>query len=220
MNPTPDPGSVSAPPAAASDTRERILSAAEQLFAEQGFAATSVRDLSREVGLTPASLYNHFSGKQALYEAVLERGVHPLLVLLEQLPPIVKNGEPEEMIEAIMLHLAAHPHLPRLIQHEAVTGGVLLERIVREWIRPLIDGGVVALNASGQTDWDPEEAPMLMAVLLQLIFGHFAMAPMTRFIFDEDPLSRDFLARQTRFFSKLVGMLINGETDSPLPEQG
>ena len=47
-------------------TRDRILDAAEELFAERGLAGTAVRDISNQVGLTPASLYNHFSGKQSL----------------------------------------------------------------------------------------------------------------------------------------------------------
>jgi TetR/AcrR family transcriptional regulator len=193
------------------DTRERILDAAERLFAEQGFAATSVRDLSKAVGLTPASLYNHFEGKQALYEAVMERGVQPLLALLESLPRIDAAGEPDDMVEAIMSHLAAHPYFPRLIQHEAVTGGVLLERIVREWIGPLIDRAVATMEAHEQSDWKGEEVTMLMVVFLQLIFGHFAMAPMIQHVFDDDPLSAEFLERQTRFFRKLVHTLINND---------
>ena len=57
-------------------TRDRILDTAEALFAERGFAGTAVRDIAAAVGLTAASLYNHFAGKEALYAAVLERG-HP-----------------------------------------------------------------------------------------------------------------------------------------------
>ena len=56
-------------------TRERILDVAEALFAERGLAGTAVRDIAREAGLTAPSLYNHFDGKHALYEAVLVRGV-------------------------------------------------------------------------------------------------------------------------------------------------
>ena len=76
----------SAPMVGTPDTRDRILDAAEALFAAQGLAGTAVRDIAREVGLTPASLYNHFAGKQAIYDAVLERGVTPLLNLMRELP--------------------------------------------------------------------------------------------------------------------------------------
>src|SRR5215470_14318089 len=79
-----------AAPAEALPTREAILDAAELLFAERGVDGVAVRDLARELGLTPSSLYNHFPGKQALYEAVLERGLEPLAALFG-------SGEPGEI---------------------------------------------------------------------------------------------------------------------------
>ena len=53
-------------------TRERILDAALELFARQGFAGTSVRQLARAVGLRESSLYNHFAGKEAIYHALID----------------------------------------------------------------------------------------------------------------------------------------------------
>jgi AcrR family transcriptional regulator len=53
-------------------TRERILEAALDLFARQGFAGTSVRQLARAVGLRESSLYNHFASKEAIYHALVD----------------------------------------------------------------------------------------------------------------------------------------------------
>src|SRR2546422_10745979 len=64
--------------AAALPTREVILDTAERLFAARGVEGVAVRDLAREMGITASSLYNHFPGKQALYDAVLERGLGPI----------------------------------------------------------------------------------------------------------------------------------------------
>ena len=55
-----------------SSTRQRILDAALELFARQGFAATSVRELARAVGLRESSLYNHFAGKEAIFRALVD----------------------------------------------------------------------------------------------------------------------------------------------------
>jgi AcrR family transcriptional regulator len=55
------------------DTRERMLDVAERLFAEKGFAATSLRDIGGELGLANASLLYHFSNKRKIYGGVLER---------------------------------------------------------------------------------------------------------------------------------------------------
>ncbi|WP_080798083.1 TetR/AcrR family transcriptional regulator [Arabiibacter massiliensis] len=53
------------------DTRERIVAAAFELFAERGYHAVSVRDIAAAVGVKDASLYNHFPGKQGIFDAVL-----------------------------------------------------------------------------------------------------------------------------------------------------
>lgn len=53
-------------------TRDRILEAALDLFARQGFAGTSVRQLARAVGMRESSLYNHFPGKEAIYHALID----------------------------------------------------------------------------------------------------------------------------------------------------
>ena len=54
-------------------TPDRILDAAEDLFAENGYSATSLADVADRVGIRSPSLYNHFKNKEALYQAVLER---------------------------------------------------------------------------------------------------------------------------------------------------
>jgi AcrR family transcriptional regulator len=47
-------------------TEARILEVASRLFYERGYEATTMRDLATGVGIKAASLYNHFSGKQAI----------------------------------------------------------------------------------------------------------------------------------------------------------
>lgn len=47
-------------------TRDRILAAAMRLFAENGYSATSVRQIAQEVGLRESSLYNHFQNKDEI----------------------------------------------------------------------------------------------------------------------------------------------------------
>jgi len=199
------------------ETRERILDCAEALFAERGLAGTAVRDIARDAGLTAASLYNHFEGKQALYEAVLARGVRPLLELLQALSAGGLGDGAEEPIGAVMAHLARHPRLPRLIQHESLTGGAYLSKLGRSWLRPLIEQGVAAMKSQpGASAWREDEYPLVISAWLHLIFGHFTMAPMLGVVFDDDPLSPANLDRQTRFLRKLAeGMMHPGAGDGP-----
>jgi AcrR family transcriptional regulator len=54
------------------DTRETIRAVALELFSNKGFEQTSLREIAERVGLTKASLYYHYSSKQALLLAVVE----------------------------------------------------------------------------------------------------------------------------------------------------
>ena len=54
------------------DTRERILLASQKLFAEKGFDATSVRDITTEAHCNVASVNYHFGDKEGLYRAMVK----------------------------------------------------------------------------------------------------------------------------------------------------
>jgi AcrR family transcriptional regulator len=210
-------------PDGSTSTRDRILDAAEALFAERGLAGTAVRDIATRVELNPASLYNHFASKEALYEAVLERGLRPLLEVLAGAAQHEQLVGRVELIDAVMAHLERTPHLPRLIHHEAVTGGTHLARVARVFIRPLVAQALSMLKrhpgiGSGESGWAEDEHPLLIATWLHLIFGHFAMAPLLSEVFDEDALSSESLARQTRFLRKLSLRLLDpGDSDKGEP---
>ncbi len=192
-------------------TRERILDEAEVLFADHGFAGTSMREIAAGAGLTPASLYNHFSNKDALYRAVLQRGVQPLIERLGELATSEDLTETAaHIIEGVMKHLAEHSHLPRLIALEAATGGEHLSELARDWIRPMLDRGRVAIErewAAGQSAWSPAEAPLAITAWLHLVFGHFSMAPLLQEVLGRDPLSKECLEDQARFLLKLAGLM-------------
>lgn len=52
--------------------RERLLRAGASLFAEKGYAGTSVREIVERAGLTKPALYYHFASKEGLFHAVLQ----------------------------------------------------------------------------------------------------------------------------------------------------
>ena len=55
------------------NTREALLDAALEQFSSKGFGGTSIRDLARAVGIRESSVYKHFSSKQAILDALIER---------------------------------------------------------------------------------------------------------------------------------------------------
>ena len=61
-----------------SDTKEKILNAAERLFAHNGFHCTSLRQITNEAAVNLAAVNYHFGSKEALIDAVLARRLEPL----------------------------------------------------------------------------------------------------------------------------------------------
>lgn len=56
-------------------TKERIIDAAMELFADSGYEGCTVQDLAETVGIKAASLYSHFGGKEAIFDATLDVAV-------------------------------------------------------------------------------------------------------------------------------------------------
>jgi AcrR family transcriptional regulator len=189
-------------------TRDRILDTAEALFAGRGFAGTPVRDIAAEVGLTPAALYNHFAGKEALYAAVLERGIRPLLEVLEGLEASEPGPDAAaESLARVTAHLASRPNVARLIYHEAVTGGATLVPLVRPWLGPLMARALGEMKREKGSPWHEDEHRRVVTMWVQLIVGHFAVAPLVAELQGEDPLAPESVERHTRFLQKLARQL-------------
>lgn len=90
------------------DTKDRILDAAERLFADRGFAQTSLRKITAEADANLAAVNYHFGSKEELFGAVLARRLRPMnrerLEILGQLEAEAGDGGPalEEIIEAFV----------------------------------------------------------------------------------------------------------------------
>jgi TetR/AcrR family acrAB operon transcriptional repressor len=69
----------------AAATRDRILDAAEQLFAEHGVSRTTLQHIASAAGVTRGAIYWHFDDKVALFNAMIERVVMPLEVSLSRM---------------------------------------------------------------------------------------------------------------------------------------
>ena len=64
---------------AATQTEERILAAAQHLFAERGFHAVSVRDIAAKAGVSHALVHRYLGSKKAILTAVMKRHTGPVL---------------------------------------------------------------------------------------------------------------------------------------------
>jgi len=68
-------------PSGASDTRDRILHSARELFARNGFGNTSIRAVAADAGVDAALVHHYYGTKQQLFAAATELPVDPMVVL-------------------------------------------------------------------------------------------------------------------------------------------
>ncbi|MGL5834402.1 MAG: TetR/AcrR family transcriptional regulator [Waterburya sp.] len=105
------------------DTKERILVIAERLFAERGFAGTTLRNVVREAGVNLAAVHYHFGSKEELFRAVVQRFARPVveqeLKLLAELASQSKKPSVEAILMAVVqpsLEILSQDDDQRLIQ--------------------------------------------------------------------------------------------------------
>ncbi|HEX7045415.1 MAG TPA: TetR/AcrR family transcriptional regulator [Burkholderiales bacterium] len=79
------------PDPARGDAASRILTAAEQLFAEQGYAAVSISAIAERAGISKANVFHHFSSKRELYLAVVRHACRGSAERLEYLEAQIDN---------------------------------------------------------------------------------------------------------------------------------
>ena len=131
---------------AADSAAAAILDAAEELFARQGYAATSVKQIGTAAGVNPALLYYYFGDKDGLYRAALARVFGALeLNVGERLDG---PAAPADMLRAVVRFQAAffagRPHAARLlmreiVDHEARHGAEEVARFARTVFGRLCD---------------------------------------------------------------------------------
>jgi TetR/AcrR family transcriptional regulator len=194
-------------------TAERILDAAEDLFAEKGYSATSLGDVADRVGIRSPSLYNHFKNKEALYGAVLER----LLDWFSQ-PLAELTGSSQITSERIYLWLEGvirmhhdRPNLARLLQHAALSGGPQTNEIIDRLFSPMFD-----VDSHVEADLLPmlggrDMQPWAVMALNNMIMSYVTMAPMYRDLLGEDPFSPEALKKQTDLIMKLARLAIESD---------
>jgi len=86
--------------------REAIIDVAVRLFGEQGYNATTMRDIAKAVGILPGSLYAHIDSKETLLIEIVEKGIERFLAIDRLLA--ASDGSPEARMRiAICEHVKA-----------------------------------------------------------------------------------------------------------------
>lgn len=155
-------------------TRRAILDAAYELILEHGYNATSMRQIAQRAGLAPASIYNHFDSKEAIFrQIILEK--HPY----RQVLPVIlasPGNNVEEFVrnsaEAIVAELGKRPDFIKLMFTELVEfGGENLASIVPHILPQVLP--ILQRFMSMRQDIRPIPPPILFRIFLGMFFSYY-----------------------------------------------
>lgn len=119
---------------AASEGRQLILDTAARLFREEGYAATSLRDIAGECGMKAASLYYHFASKDEIISEVLRIGVERVA---EEVRRAVMSLPPDADVRTL-LYTAIRAHYAGLLElHDYTSANVRIFGQVPAAVRTL-----------------------------------------------------------------------------------
>jgi AcrR family transcriptional regulator len=169
-------------PAADISPREKILEAAELLFARRGFAGVGLSEIADAVGLSKSSLFHHFATKAQLYAAVVERILRDIEAVLVR--ALAEGGSPVERldrwVDTIVDLLGSEPAHARLLlrslfEDDELSGSSDEERAADETLGRILQG-MSGLLREGMASGALRAAsiPHTMQTLIGIIIYHFA----------------------------------------------
>lgn len=195
-------------------TAAKILDVAEGLFAERGFAGTSLRQIAEGVGIREPGLYNHFAGKQELYEEVLKRALAPLTaavsVRLDEATGLPDYTELPSLITDLLLE---RPQRAALLQ-QAMSGGgdgPGATKRYRAWLEDIFERGVGGIHELGLSrDIDRQSLVLNLLAVLNLTIGYVQSREQFRLLAKGEITDPDNVTRQKMLLRKVIrAMLIS-----------
>ncbi|MDK2410206.1 TetR/AcrR family transcriptional regulator [Aphanizomenon sp. PH219] len=130
----------SSPPSSETQTRGRILQAAQRLFAAKGFEGTTTRDLAQTAGVAEGTLFRHFANKKAILVEVATSGwVDILTDLLTELSEMGSYKAIAQVMRRRMWNLQKNADIMRVCFMEVQFHPDLRDRIQTEVINKMTD---------------------------------------------------------------------------------
>ena len=152
-----------------SSTPQKLLDAALDLFATNGFAATSIGDIEAAAGFTRrgGTMFKHFDSKEQLFDAVIDRHAETMRTAgdLSRLLPLGDLRAELTLIARFLLaELDGHEQIHRALERSGPHADAARERMLREVIEPGYQrmGELLQRHAGNAPLKDPSVTMMLL----------------------------------------------------------
>jgi TetR/AcrR family transcriptional regulator len=177
---------------AAEPIRERLLAAAEAVFARMGYAAATTQEIARLAGIQKRMLFYYFPGKEDLYLQVLHRflgGIRDIHARIRQDPGPVGI---QEIIAGVLRLIAANPNPVRILVREIMDDGPHLRHLVKSYVGPLFADGLRETQRNIDRGVFNREDPMHTLINVGgLTVFYLIVAPLLKQVWHRDPLAPD-----------------------------
>ncbi len=192
-------------------TQQRILEAADALFGELGFDATTTRDIAERSGINKALIHYHFGTKDELLTALLERYYRALTAAVSA--PLARPRDPGEqalaILDAYADFLAAHRTFCCVVQREIASGRHVAQLVERTL--PTFRLGIAWLGG-----FAPEaELVHLLTSVYGMVVTYFTHGRVLAQLTGEDPFSPRALEARKRHVRKVAALLFGALKGSP-----
>jgi AcrR family transcriptional regulator len=185
------------------DTREAILEAAREAFAERGYDGASIRLIAAAAGVDPALVHHYFGTKNQLFLDAMQAPFDPMQIL----PQVLAGGADgigERLIRTLLRVWDSAAGGAAAALFRSAVSNELIARMMREFVVRQITRRVIK-----ELDLDPAEGP----VRTNLVFSQIAGVIMARYIVKIEPLA----SLPPDVVVAMVGPTIQRYLTAPLP---
>jgi AcrR family transcriptional regulator len=151
-------------------TRQALVRAALKLLSHNSFDSLSLREVTREAGITPTAFYRHFDDMEELGAVLVEESFRSFGAMLgeaqAQLSP--ETGAIRRFLDVVVEHLHEHPAHFRFIVRERSGGVRRLRRSINRELQLFADELAVTLAPLAEVDqWSTEDRRMLASLIME-----------------------------------------------------
>jgi AcrR family transcriptional regulator len=192
--------------------REEILDESTRLFAERGYEGTSMGDLADRVGLRKASLFHHFTSKEALYDAMIGRIVTELgdLVILSATTPGSYTERLDHMTTSLVTALGEQPFAARILVREMLEWGPFADARFRATMLPVFEA-VEQFLLGGQREgvFIERDAKQLVMTMCAIHLLPFALGNVVEAFVGQQPFTAELVeARRTAMLAQMRALVV------------
>lgn len=190
--------------------KEKILDSAETLFGQNGFDATTTREIAERSDVNKALIHYHFKSKETLLQKVLDRYYDRLTNALRG----ALEGQDDtrnkilKLIDVYVEFLNGNLSFCRIIQREA-SGGKNRDQI-RDHTTPTFQIGMQMLkNSFPQTEQGDMAAQHILISFYGMIVTYFTYSDVLEDLLGQDPLTPENLKNRKKHLKRMADIVLN-----------